>query len=94
MLVAADDALTSATEARYLKSNKVDKKFRRVIDLLSRFEMDFKDSMSGPNIGETITREAKSKSPSMVLHALKENLRAKVKCPFFTLSLNIAVDES
>ena len=85
MLIAADDALTSAAEARYPKSRKVDKKFRKVIDLLSRFERDFKDSMSGPNIGGTVTREAKSKSPSMVLHALKKNLHANVKCAFVFL---------
>jgi hypothetical protein len=92
VLIAADDALTSAAEARYLTSRKVDKKLRKVFDLLRRFERDFKDSMSGPNIGEMVTREAKSKSPSMVLHTLKNNLHANVKCPFVSLSLN--TDES
>lgn len=93
MLIAADDALRSAAEARYPKSRRVDKKFRKVIDLLSRFERDFKDLMSGPNTGGTVTREAMSKSPSMVLvHALKKNLHANVKCPFVSLSLN--TDES
>ena len=92
MLIAADDALASAAEARYLTSRKVDKKFREVINLLSRFERDFKDSMSGPNMGRTVTREPNSKTPSMVLDALKKNLHAKVKCPFVSLSLN--TDES
>ena len=92
MLIAADDALTSAAEARYLTSRKVDKKLRKVFDLLRRFEKDFKDSMSSPNIGEIVTREAKSKSPSMVLHTLKKNLHAVVKYSFVSLSLN--TDES
>ena len=90
MLIAADDALTSAVEAKYLTSRKVDKKFGEVIDLLSRFERDFKDSMSGPRIAhwQTVTREANFKSPSVVLHALKKNLRANVKCSYVFLFPN------
>lgn len=95
MLIAADDALTSAAEARYLTSRKkVDKKLRELVDLLSRFERDFKNSMSGPSIDGMVTTEANPKSPlaSMVLQTLKDNLHAKVKCPFVSLSLN--TDES
>ena len=91
MLIAADDALTSAAEARYLTSKKVDKKLREVIDLLSYFERDFKDSISGQNIGA----EGESKSASMVLHALRNNLHAKVKCPSVSSSLfnSLNIDE-
>ena len=91
MLIAADDALTSAAEARYLTSKKVDKKLREVIDLLSCFERDFKDSISGQNIGG----EAESKSASMVLHALRNNLHAKVKCSsvFSSLFDSLNIDE-
>ena len=84
MLIVADDALTSAAEARYLTSKKVDKQLREIIDLLSSFERDFKDSISGQNIGG----EAKSKFPSMVLHALRNNLHTKVKCPSVSSSLS------
>ena len=85
MLIVADDALMSAAEAskeaRYLK---VDKQLGEKIDLLSSFETDFKDSISGQNIGG----EAKSKFPSMVLHALRNNLHSKVKCPSVSSSLS------
>ena len=70
---------------------EVDKKFREAIDILYAFEKDFpsKDSTSDPNIGATVTREAKmsdrSGSPLTVLGALKENIHAKVKLPSVSL---------
>lgn len=90
MLIAADDALTSAaeaTQARDKTSKKVDKKFKKAIHLLSDLEKDFPltdpTRTSDPNIGGTVTREAKMsskpKSPSAILSALKRNLHAKVK---------------
>ena len=93
MLIAADDALKSAVEARDEISEEVDKKFGDVIDLLSAFEKDFpsKDLIADPNIGEMITREAEmreSRSPSTFLHALKENLHTKVKFPSIFLPLH------
>ena len=80
MLIAADDALKSATEARNWISEKADKKFAMAIDLLSHFEMDFpsKDPTSDPNIGKMAT-----KSPSTILYSLKKNLHAKVKFYLF-----------
>jgi hypothetical protein len=92
VLIAADDALKSATES-VDRTSKVDKKFKNAIHLLSEFEMDFLsgDPMSDPNIGRTETRKAKSyksKSPSTILHALKSNLHAKVKFPSVSLPLN------
>ena len=89
MLVAADDALKSATEARNWISEKADRKFAMAIDLLSDFEMDFpsKDPTSDPNTGKMVTREANtsdtSKSPSTILYSLKKNLHAKVKLYLF-----------
>jgi hypothetical protein len=95
VLIAADDALKSATEARNWISEKADKKFAMAIDLLSDFEMDFpsKDPTSDPNIGKMTTRPGEantsdtSKSPSKILCSLKKNLHAKVKFyPFLYLS--------
>ena len=98
MLIAADDALKSAAEARNRTSKEVDKKFGEVIFLLSGFEKDFpsKDSTLDSNIGETVTGEAtmgdESKSPSTILYTLKKNLHAKVKDSTASLPLN--ADES
>ena len=87
VLIVADDALTSAAEARYLTSKKVDKQLREIIDLLSSFERDFKDSISGQNIGAEAI-QAKFKFPSMVLHALRNNLDTKVTFPSVFPSLS------
>ena len=89
MLITADDALKSATEARNWISEKADRKFAMAIDLLSDFEMDFpsKDPTSDPNIGKIATTEANpndtSMSPSTILYSLKKNLHAKVKLYLF-----------
>jgi hypothetical protein len=104
VLIVADDALKSAAES-VDRTSVVDKKFKEVIHALSGFEMDSlsEDPMSDPNIGGMDTRKAKSdksesppdlppESPSTILHALKENLHAKVKFPSVSLSLD--VDES
>ena len=94
VLIAADDALQSAVGARRT-SEEVDKKFREAIHLLDRFQEDFpfKDPMSDPNIGGTVITEKEasgdeSKSPSMILNALKQNLHAKVKFPSVSLFLD------
>ena len=102
MLIAADDAIKSATEAGDKSSKKVDKKFGKAIKLLSGFEKEFpiKHPTSDPNIGETVIRKAKMNRkskppltlPSMILHALEKNLHAKVKFPSVSLPLN--ADES
>ena len=92
MLIAAEDALKSATEARNWISEKADKKFAMAIDLLSNFEMDFpsKDPTSDPNTGKMATMEANtsdtSRSPSTILYSLKKNLHANVKFLFLHLS--------
>ena len=89
MLIAADDAFKSATEARNWVSEKADRihrNFAMAVDLLSDFEMDFpsKDPTSDPNIGKMTTRPGEantsdtSKSPSTILYSLKKNLHAKV----------------
>ena len=94
MLIAADDALKSATEARNRISEKADRNFAMAIDLLSDFEIDFpsKDPTSDPNIGKMATREANtsdtSKSASTILYSLKKNLHAKVKFLYVSLPLN------
>ena len=96
VLVAADDALKSAAEACG-RTFEVDKKFEEAIDMLSGFEEGFppKNPTSGPNIGGTVTREAKmsdkSKSPSTILYALKNNLYANVM--FLSISLLLNADE-
>ena len=102
MLIAADDALKSATEAADKTSKKLDEKFGKAIKLLIGFEKDFptKHPTSDSNIGASVTRKAKmnrkSRSPltlpSMILHALERKLHAKVKFPFVSLPLN--ADES
>ena len=98
MLFTADDALKSAAKARDRTSKGVDKKFEEAIDLLTRFEKDFrsKDQISDPSVGgmttgETnMTRSDTSKFPSTILHALKMNLHAKVKFSFASLPLKIS----
>ena len=98
VLIAADDALKSAAEARNWISEKADRKFALAIQLLSDFEMDFpsKDPTSDPNIGKMATREANmsdtSRSPSTILCSLKKSLHAKVK--FLPVSLPLNTDES
>jgi hypothetical protein len=91
VLIAADDAIKSAAEAGDRTSKKVDKKFRKAIDMLGCFEKDFPvKGPSDPNIVEMDTRKAKisdeSRCPSTILYALKDNLHSKVKFPlvFFT----------
>jgi hypothetical protein len=97
VLLAADDALKSASNAGNKTSEKVDKKFREVIHLLGAFEKDF-PSASDPNAGGMVTREEKmsasdkSDSPSTILHSLKKNLHAKVRFP--SVSLTLDADES
>ena len=96
VLIAADDALKSAAEARG-RTSEVDKKFEQAIDMLSSFEKGFppKNPTSGPNIGGIVTREAKmsdkSMSPSTILYALKDNLHANVM--FLSMSLLLNIDE-
>ena len=63
----------------------MDKKFGMAVDLLSDFAKEFslKDPTSDPNIGGTVTGEMKmsdkSKSPSTILQAMKDDLNSKVK---------------
>ena len=87
-----DDAIKSAAEAGDRTSKKVDKKFRKAIDMLGCFEKDFPfKGPSDPNIVEMDTRKAKisdeSRYPSSILYALKDNLHSKVEFPhvFFTV---------
>jgi hypothetical protein len=93
VLIAADDALKSTIMAREEISKEIDKKFGDAIDLLSAFEEDFpsKDPTPDdpdPNTGGTATEAKMSKSPSTILHALKENLHSKVKLPSIYLPLH------
>ena len=100
MLIAADDALNSTIDSGYypMASKVAERNFRVAIDLLSDFAKDFppKDSTSDPNIQAnidgTVTGEVKmsvkSKSPLMILQALKNDLRSNVKFPFVSLSLD------
>ena len=95
MLIAADDALDSAIDPGYRTISEVaDNKFRTAIDLLCDFAKKFplKDSTSDLNIGGTVTGEVKmsvtSKSPLMILHALKDDLHSNVKFLFVSLSRN------
>ena len=99
MLIAADNALKSAAEARNRQSKEADSKFGEVIHMLNSFVKDFpsKDPMLDPDSGETVAGEAKigdgSKSPLAILYTLRRNLHAKVKYSTdFFLSLN--ADES
>ena len=89
VLVAADDALKSASETEAGdRTSEVDKKFREAIRLLGDFENSFpyEDPISYPNTGGTATKiNDGSKSPSMILHSLKQNLHAKVKFPSISL---------
>ena len=72
----------------------LDDKFGKAIDRLSDFAKDFplKDPMTEPNIGGTAAGDVnisdKSKSPTAILQALKNNLFSNVKFPFVYLSLN------
>ena len=93
MLVAADDALRSAAESECgnRRSEKLEGKFATVINLLVSFEKDSFSEPSVPNIYEMATQARKanmsdaSKSPSMILYALKRNLHSKVKFPSVSL---------
>ena len=84
MLRAADNALQSAADSEYWRS-ELDNKFGKAIELLSDFARDFpvKDPTLDPNIGGTVTEEVKmsdkSKSPMTILQALKNDLHSKVK---------------
>ena len=93
MLIAADDAIKFAAEAGDRTSKKVDKKFRKAIDMLGCFEKDFPlKGLSDPNIVETDTRKVKisdeSQCPSTILHGLKDNLHSKVISTCFFLPFN------
>ena len=103
MLIATDDALKSTINpGRYdyyhIASEVAERKYRVAIDLLSDFAKDFppKDLTSDPNIqaniGGTVTGKVKmsvkSKSPLMILEALKTDLRSNVKFPFVSLSFD------
>lgn len=98
MLIAADDALKSAAVAGDRTSEKVDKKFREAIHLLSGFEKDFPskpldpNTISGTDSSESFPWEAKNsdetESPLTILNALKGNLHAKVEFPSVPLPLN------
>ena len=107
MLIAADDALKSASEAGDRRSEKVDRKFATAIHLLSGFEMDFpskdpsrptSDDDSDPNIpiplfGKMVTRMSDtSKSPSKILHSLKKDLHS-TKVKFLSGSSPLNADE-
>ena len=88
MLIAADDALESAVDPNALyKISEVGNKFRKAIDLLSDFANDFplKDPTSDPNIGGTVIGKVmmgdKSKSATIILQALRNDLHSKVKFP-------------
>ena len=97
MLIAADNALKSAADSGPLfgeSQAELDNKFKNAIDLLSDFAKDFplKDPTSDLNIGRTATGKVemsdKSKSPTTILQALKNDLHSKVKSPSVSLSLN------
>ena len=98
MLIAADDALESAAARTTLYWGPIlDNKFRKAINLLHGFSKDFphKDPTSDPIIGGTAGKanvSDKSKSPTAILQALKNNLLSNVKFPSVYLSLN--ADES
>jgi hypothetical protein len=97
VLIAADDALKSASEAGD-RTSEVDKKFREAIHILGDFEKGFpyEEPISYPNIGGTFIREEKindgSKSPSTILYSLKQNLHSKVN--FLSVSLPLNADGS
>lgn len=95
MLIAADDVLRSAAEARDKTTMEVDKKFKDVIHLSGAFEKDFpvpsKGSTSDPTIGATIAWEEemseKPKSPSTALCALEKKFYIRVRLPSVSLSI-------
>ena len=75
-------------------TSKANNAFEGAIDLLSSFAEDFplKDPTSDTIIGGTVAGEVKmsnnSKSPSAILHALKNNLYSNVTFPSVSLSRN------
>ena len=88
MLIAADDALRSAADTAFLDTiPTVDRKFGHAIDLLSDFAKGFplKNLTSDPNSGREVSGDVminvKSKSPSTILHALKNDLHSNVTFP-------------
>ena len=97
MLAVADDAIRSAAESGSgnKRSEKLDGKFATVINLLVSFEKDLLSGTSDPYIVWMVTREANMsdtfKSPSMILHALKQNLHSQVILP--SVSLPLEADE-
>ena len=94
VLIAADDALKSATEAGNRTSKEVDNKFEEAINLLRAFEKDFPLRSEGPRPNRgTITRGAdtsnKSAFPSTILYSLKKKFHAaEVRFPYIPLPLN------
>jgi hypothetical protein len=94
VLIAADDALKSATEAGNRTSIEVDKKFEEAVNLLRAFEKDFPVRSEGPRPDRgTVTREEntsnKSLFPSTILYGLKKKFHAaKVTFPYIPLPLN------
>ena len=94
MLIAADDALKTATEAGKRTSKEVDKKFEEAINLLRAFEKDFPARSEGPRPDRgPVAREAntsnKSAFPSTILHGLKKKFHAaEVTFSYIHLLLN------
>lgn len=100
MLIAADDALESASdlgsESVYgTRRSESDKKFGKAIELLSDFAKDFslEDPISDLNIRETsiwewgVTVSWSADSATTILQALKNDLHSNVKFPSVSLSL-------
>jgi hypothetical protein len=79
-----DDALHSAAEAGTKTSKEADERFRRAIETLSDYEMDY-DASRATSFGDdsnTVHRRmevanAKDKSSSTILNRLKESLKVR-----------------
>ena len=93
-MIAADDALSAAELGPWSRKYEIDQKFGKAIDLLSDFAKDFalENLMSDLNIGGNDTGEVKmgdkSKSATIILQALKNDLHSIVKFLSVSLSLN------
>jgi len=79
-----DDALHSAAEAGTKTSKEADEKFRKAIETLSDYEMDYHDGRptSDGDDSNTVHRRievanAKDKSSSTILNRLKESLKVR-----------------
>jgi hypothetical protein len=77
-----DDALHSAAEARTKTSKEADEKFRKAIETLSDYEMDYHSRCpaSGGDESNAVHQRmkvasAKDKSSSTILNRLKESLK-------------------